>query len=171
MESFSLDLALKLFGCPFLQQRLFALKLVLDAVAAVTSVALASDIQRLRVASWLVDNRLVEGMFNPQTSHPELMRRSTKVIKFLLTNQQFTSEHLDAVWEPVLANPEHMVVITKVLHDLATFLRTPLLLHLLDKIAAVPVTSVSEEMVRGPCLGVVLRLLSRGWCVRMYLRV
>ena len=147
MEEFSLQLVLKLAACPFLQLRLLAVKILDGALGTVSQRATVDDLRPVELASWVAENHVLEEMFNVQYGHPELMKRSVTTLKFLIARKLLTVEHVDAVWAPILENPENTVVISKVLEDVVSVMPERLLVHLLGNIAAVSVHRVPEELV------------------------
>lgn len=160
LDKFRLDVGLKGFESENLERRLRGLKMIRGAVrrgmmanekekgtfSAFMQKALGKDDQKKKLKPidpeflirWLKDNSVVERLFNDK-SHPEEIKQSILIPKFLASRQQFRTEDLESLWK--LSQGKHESVqhtIFEALVDLAEDLPSPLLDRLYGLISSIP---------------------------------
>lgn len=160
LDKFRLDIGLKGFESENLERRLRGLKMIRGAVrrgmianekekgafSAFMQKALGKDDQKKKLRPidpeflirWLKDNSVVERLFN-EKSHPEEIKQSILIPKFLASRQQFREEDLDSLWK--LSQGKHESVqhtIFEALVDLTEDLPAALLDRLYGLISSIP---------------------------------
>ena len=55
------------------------------------------------MAKWLLDNQVVEYIYK-ETSHEEILRRSSEILKFLASDKKLSFEQLEIIWAASLVS-------------------------------------------------------------------
>jgi hypothetical protein len=96
---------------------------------------------------WLRDNQVLEYILS-ESSHIEVIKRSTSIIKFLSSNNSFTYEHLDLLWKCQEDKHEATVLgIFETINDIALDLDKESLDYIYSKIEAIPLKKYNEHML------------------------
>ncbi|CAM9236271.1 unnamed protein product, partial [Ectocarpus fasciculatus] len=161
VEWLQLDLALKLYSCPFMERKLQGLKILADAVMAaetpisssisqgsspaLTPQARASCCAR-ELVEWLDDNNFIKALF---AGHTQLIRRSGDVVGFLCRERALTAGHVDIIWAAGGGgqDKDRRICVHEVLRPFLYQLDMVLLERLVDKLRVQPPDEVIEDTV------------------------
>ncbi|CAM9294212.1 unnamed protein product [Scytosiphon promiscuus] len=153
VEWLQLDLALKLYSCPFMERKLQGLKILADAVAASETPLSTSILQAnspaltpKELVEWLDDNSFVKALF---AGHTQLIRRSGDVLGFLCRERALTVGHIDTIWAAGGGgqDKDRRICVHEVLRPLLYNLDMSLLERLVDKLRVQPADEVFEDTV------------------------
>lgn len=90
---------------------------------------------------------LFELLFGP-TAHPEMLKRSARVAKFLYSNAQLTRGHMDRLWESASCKHEaHRNAVFSLIQDIAFAFSSADVSYLIDKVSAVPYSQVDASVL------------------------
>jgi len=168
-ESFLLFFALKCYKCSNLEKRMHGLSYIEEAIQMVTrkkntmgwdhsyESSTAGTMRVYSVAKWLEPNHIIDFLQQNQilTSvfqgkiadmHPELVRRSKVILKFLADNRVLTTEHIDMLWKAI--QTQHIeVAVYEVLGAMCLHLDLEHQLYLLKLIQAVPFMEYTPRII------------------------
>lgn len=88
------------------------------------------------MVKWILDVRLLNILYEPHTTHIELIRRSVVILKILQYKNELTCDHLDTLWLLTSDDKHESIVhlVYDIISELASHLTQPLLRHMLIKI-------------------------------------
>ncbi|CAM9303716.1 unnamed protein product, partial [Hapterophycus canaliculatus] len=153
VERLQLDLALKLYSCPFMERKLQGLKILADAVTASETPLSTSMLQAnspaltpKELVEWLEDNDFVKALF---AGHTQLIRRSGDVLGFLCREKALIGGHIDTIWAAGGGgqDKDRRICVHEVLRPLLHNLDMSLLERLVDKLRVQPADEVIEDTV------------------------
>lgn len=83
---------------------------------------------------WLFDHHILEYLFG-ETSHPEIMKRSKEIIKFIASEGKLTRDHINMIWDSQVGKHETVrQIIWGVIGELAPEMTLEIVDLLFDKI-------------------------------------
>lgn len=100
------------------------------------------------LCKWINDNKLVEYLLG-DSSHVEVIKRSTTVLRFLSHNQQLTKGHLDLLWGALEDKHEATVLgVFETINEIVDDLNTKQIDYLFTKIQSIPIKKYNEQTVK-----------------------
>ena len=105
------------------------------------------------LSEWMARNQLLEILYQPDTTHIELIRRSVPALRLLQMRGELTERHLDMLWNLSSTDKHESVVhlVYDIVGQMSSHLTAPLLKHMLNRISQKPYTeydSMLLELVR-----------------------
>jgi ubiquitin C-terminal hydrolase len=164
LESFELNLALKCLKSPYLEKRINGLREIIikisqakrkDEEDARTSTFI-SQIHYRDTAKWLNTKRFLEWADTHQPlqiiygddTHPELVKRSAELLRFLYLNQRLSRQEFDVILDSATGRHEaERDVIFGVLQDVMRVLEPADLVHFFQKLSALPLPKVDPQVL------------------------
>lgn len=164
LENFELGLAFKCLVSPYLEKRINGLSEIITKI----SQARMKYINEQKYASsyiykssgecskWLTSSYLLEwvdrkdilGVIFGSSSHPELIKRSHELIRFLYTNNRFSRDNIDLIWANAASKHEaERDVIMKLFQSLASSLTPQDIQYFFSKIISMPYIEIDSEML------------------------
>ncbi|CAM9251015.1 unnamed protein product, partial [Choristocarpus tenellus] len=145
MERLQLDLALKFYKCPYMERKLNGLKVLTDAVSAVTQ-GNGAGLTRQGLVEWLDENNFIRMLFS---GHTQLIQRSGEILSFLCRQQALSPAHLDIIWEAGGGglDKDRRMCVHEVLRSLLYQLGVDLVGRLVDKLFHQAPSEVLEDTV------------------------
>jgi hypothetical protein len=58
------------------------------------------------LVDWLRKHQIVKGLFDPATTHPEILGHASDVVGFLATNNSLSKEDMECIWQ--LTSDQHL---------------------------------------------------------------
>jgi hypothetical protein len=99
------------------------------------------------LCKWIQENHLLEYLLG-ESSHIEVIKRSTSVLKFLSHNRQLTKEHLDLLWKCQEDKHEATVLgVYETINDITLDLDKDALDYIFTKIESIPLKKYNEQTV------------------------
>lgn len=159
LESIKLSMALRFLKSTNMKKRLNGInevKHIIEMTSGFMRPGIPQDFDSPRRARWLKpeylckwikDNDLIEYLLG-ETSHIEVIKRSTTVLKFLTHYKQLTKEHLDLLWKCQEDKHEATVLgIYETIIDLSIDLDKDALDYIFKKIESIPLKKYNEQTV------------------------
>lgn len=164
LENFELGLAYKCLVSPYLEKRINGLSEIINKI----SQAKMKDYNEQKYSSsfiykssgecskWLTSSYLLEwvdkkdiiGVLFGSSSHPELIKRSHELIRFLYTNNRFSRDNIDLIWANAASKHEaERDVIMKLFQSLAASLTPQDIQYFFSKILNMPYAEIDSEML------------------------
>lgn len=140
-----------------LERRIQAIKLIAEACKSAkasqenyiqSNLPVANDSEIL--SSLLEVPQLIKEIFGKR-SHIELIRRSTEILKFILSCSKITKEDFNIIWDCCVHDEQSKVEIFKVISDSFTLLPTELLGFIVEKFLSLPRTAFKDQDVEIVC--------------------
>ena len=111
IEKLKLELVLKYLHCDSLHKKVKGIndlteilkKSIKNKIKTYTFYSMPTDpnagyLDRGKMSEWLLQNKIIEYLFGPNT-HQELLQRSNQIFVFIVQEQKFEMAHLDLLWE------------------------------------------------------------------------
>eukprot|EP01083_Nonionella_stella_P001556 4478_1 len=140
-NKFIIDFSLKLLRSPFLEKRVHSLNLLNHAINDATQTSdsgrpKAGKLDPEFVVQWIVNNQIVQIALN-QNFHPEVLKRLSHILDFLVTQKALINSDLELLWQSSQGKHESATtVFYRIVEDLACQLPREKILFLLhDQIA------------------------------------
>lgn len=144
MEKFNLSYALKCFQSQYLERRIQGLRAILDVLKTSKSPQIRT-ISPSTLSKWILSNRILEGIFGPQ-SHVQLVQRSGDILQLLLLEDALNLRYLQLIWSVSDRNDEDAkLAVYRVLSDNACFLLSTHMDYLIDRISFIPPGQLIKE--------------------------
>lgn len=113
LENTELELSIRFLTSKYLEKRIFGIG---DIIGKVTQAKIKEkmcyqsglDSKWMNVENllaWIDTHDLIGIIFGP-SSHPEIVKRSAELVKFLYVHSRFTSSHIDKLWDCALLKHE-----------------------------------------------------------------
>ena len=100
------------------------------------------------LCKWIHDNKLIEYLLG-DTSHVEVIKRSSSVLIFLSKYEQLTKHHLDLLWKSLEDKHEATVLgVFETINEIAGSLDTMSIDYLFTKIKSLPIKKYNEQTVK-----------------------
>mmetsp|Transcript_26181 Transcript_26181/g.46675 ORF Transcript_26181/g.46675 Transcript_26181/m.46675 type:complete len:2194 (-) Transcript_26181:2-6583(-) len=153
IETNELNLALKLIACPYLEKRVKGMNELNETIIKVKNRSPDPNkackwLTTTSLMVWIESTRLVELLFS-ESSHLELIRRSTEVIAFISSCNRLTDRHLDLIWNAAQVTHESQVKQTySLLLDLIPKLTVNQCDYLFGKLREVPLQKYDEKFLK-----------------------
>ena len=104
VETFQLKMALRRLKCATIERRVNGVQYIADICSRTRRHTGFGYTTRFITPSflmkWIEDNELLKLLFGNQ-SHPQLMKNSVDILKFISTESKLKIEHLDVVWSAI----------------------------------------------------------------------
>ncbi|GBG29919.1 Ubiquitin carboxyl-terminal hydrolase 34 [Hondaea fermentalgiana] len=141
-----------------------------EKTATTTSLKLppASDLATEALAIWFKENRVVQVIFGPDYIHTEVLKRCSEICRFLATQDLFSEEDLDLVWDTAFGTNAHESIrdtLCSILAELARYLRLDKLNYVWDKIKSIDLAAHDTKtlsLVRNFTVNAVISLRIHG---------
>mmetsp|Transcript_13360 Transcript_13360/g.25089 ORF Transcript_13360/g.25089 Transcript_13360/m.25089 type:complete len:2359 (+) Transcript_13360:2657-9733(+) len=164
LESFELDLAFKCLKSPYLEKRINGLREIIIKITQakrkdeedIRTTTFISQTHYRDTAKWLNTKRFLEWADANQplqviygdNSHPELVKRSAELLRFLYLNQRLSRQEFDVILDSATGRHEaERDVIFGVLQDVMRVLEPADLIHFFQKLSALPLPKIDTQVL------------------------
>lgn len=164
LESFELDMALKCLKSPYLEKRINGLREIIIKISQakrkdeedIRAITFISQTHYRDTAKWLNTQRFLEWADAHQplqviygdNSHPELVKRSAELLRFLYLNQRLSRQEFDVILDSATGRHEaERDVIFGVLQDVMRVLEPADLVHFFQKLSTLPLPKVDTQVL------------------------
>lgn len=143
VEFFNLAAAYRRFQSSVVERRINGLTALAEIVARVRyHTHYRTAITPPQMLVYLAENKVLETCFG-KGSHPELMKRSLDIFRFIAQEQKLEKRHLDLIWDAIrnaMRRQEDatLAILFKLLDDIAYQFDLDHLLYLFDRMAEIP---------------------------------
>jgi hypothetical protein len=150
VEKFNMEIALKRFRCGNVERQLNGLTALMDAIPRSRKYN-AGWLQVGTYLEWCSKNQVLEDCYG-KNSHPELMKRSVDLLKFLAEQNKLDKAHIDLIWGALtraIKNNDDgtLKILYKVLEDVAWQLEQSLVDYLFEKLRQIPLAEYMSATV------------------------
>ena len=138
LECFALECAYKRFISPIVERRINGMSYLQDYASQIRRPHTATWLSAQGFVEWVQNKRILAESFGAQ-GHPELMRKSAELLRFIASEQRLETTHLDLLWRALEASMRRcdearLAIIYKVLDDIAWNLQVAHLTYLFHKV-------------------------------------
>ena len=164
LESVKLGLALRFLKSPEMKKRLTGINEIKSIVRSTERIGSRmvqhkwqdDDSPRVKsrwlkpeyLINWIEEHKLVEYLLG-ESSHVEVIKRSSSLLIFLANNNHLTVEHLDLLWKSQEDKHEATVLgVYETINEIANYLSKEGISYLFEKINSMPVKKYNEQTVK-----------------------
>ena len=150
IEAMQLVILKKLIFSPFLAKRVIGLSFLCDLIEVMEqsqrlrSRRVSAWISSDNLVSWIQENDIIDSILGANV-HPELLKRTPSILKFLAQRDALTLQNLESLWNASVGQHESVIrSVYDTIVDLASCLSGPELDFIFFKIKALEISSFSE---------------------------
>lgn len=153
IENCELDLAMRFLTSKYLEKRIIGISDIINKVSQVKNrerILSNSDKDTLNssyLLSWIDSHDIIEIIFGG-SSHPEIVKRSSDLVKFLYSNSRFNRSNIDKLWDcAFLKHETDRDALIFLFSELAYVLRLPDLQHMFSKIYILDLNEIDTQIL------------------------
>lgn len=167
LESCELEIAMKMLQTKNLEKRIHGISEIVSKISQAKNLDEDNE-KRMKgyyvykseyreTAKWLtseillgwIDSKDLIGLVFGPTSHHQIIKRSTDLVKFMYTHGRFTQDHLKNLWEVAFSKHEaDREALLSLIQELIPSLYSEDLQFLFDNITSVPVSSIDSQILQ-----------------------
>lgn len=155
-EQSELNMCLVMLKCPFLEKKIKAIQELRDMIERFSTTGdpkVLNEKRKLRsinpekFKNFLAQAEIFEYVFE-KSFHPEIAKRFTPIVNFLLSSNYLSKEHLELIWNSSLNKHEvNTRIIYDILNELTPHLSVEFIDFLFEKISSLPQNSITESSI------------------------
>lgn len=153
IENCELDLSFRLLTSKYLEKRIMGIVDLNQKIAKnkekmpYHSLAEIGKLGSQNLVAWIESHQVIEIVFGSST-HPEIIKRSGELLKFLYSNSRFTRNNISKLWDlAFLKHETDRDALICLFSELAHVLKQPDLQHLFSKIYVLELHEIDSQIL------------------------
>ena len=132
LDNLNLNIALMCLKSNFLERRIHGIKSLAESIKGL-KYARGSKMTGELMLEWIQKNEILDIIFDQKNYHVQIIQRSKEILKFLVTEDQLSTEQLDLFWKGTSFDDESRREIYKIIEEVSSVMKSHHVMQFLDK--------------------------------------
>ena len=146
LERLNLDITLMCLKSNFLERRIHGIKSLAESLKGL-KYARGSKVTGDYMLQWIIDNKILDLIFDSKNYHVQIIQRSKEILNFLITEDKLTQDQLDLFWRGTEFDDETRREIYKIIEEVSSSMKSHHVMEFLNKFTSDKDAKIIPETV------------------------